>query len=169
MRKDLYFHFEDISEFSLPDHIHDWIKGLILNEEFVLSEINVVFTSDHYLLTLNKKHLAHDYYTDIVTFDYRTEPKEIRGDLFISKERVIENASKFNVSINHELLRVVVHGLLHLFGYSDNLRRTKNLCNQWKTSIYLCIQINMFHVKHNESVQEHIIYKNQCSKNMTSS
>jgi len=54
MREDLYFHFEDISEFSLPDHIYDWIKGLILNEEFVLSEINVVFTSDHYLLTLNK-------------------------------------------------------------------------------------------------------------------
>jgi probable rRNA maturation factor len=127
MRNDLYFHFEDISEFSLPTRIHDWIKGVILNEKFVLSEINVVFSSDRYLITLNKKHLAHDYYTDIVTFDYRTEPQEIRGDLFISKERVIENAAIFNVSINHELLRVVVHGLLHLFGYSDKSEKDKEL------------------------------------------
>ena len=127
MRDDLYFHFEDVPQFTLPDQIKNWIKGVILNEEFVLSKINVVFTSDHHLLTLNKKHLAHDYYTDIVTFDYGTEPKEIRGDLFISKERVTENATAFNVSINHELLRVVVHGLLHLFGYSDKSEKDKEL------------------------------------------
>ena len=143
MREDLYFHFEDISEFSLPDHIYDWIKGVVLNEEFVLSEINVVFTSDHHLLTLNKKHLAHDYYTDIITFDYRTEPKEIRGDLFISKERVIENASAFNVSINHELLRVVVHGLLHLFGYSDKSEKDKELMRSME-DFYLSLYTNKY-------------------------
>jgi probable rRNA maturation factor len=143
MRDYLYFHFEDISEFSLPDHIYDWIKGVVLNEEFVLSEINVVFTSDHHLLTLNKKHLAHGYYTDIITFDYCTEPKEIRGDLFISKERVIENASAFNVSTNHELLRVVVHGLLHLFGYSDKSEKDKELMRSME-DFYLSLYTNEY-------------------------
>ena len=143
MRENLFFHFEDISEFSLPKHIHDWIKRVILNEEFVLSEINVVFASDHYLLTLNKEHLAHDYYTDIVTFDYHTEPKEIHGDLFISKERVIENASAFNVSINHELLRVVVHGLLHLFGYSDKSEKDKELMRSME-DFYLSLYTNEY-------------------------
>ena len=123
----LYFHFEEISEFTLPDNIHEWIKGVIIYEEFILSEINVIFCSDSYLLTLNEKHLAHNYYTDILTFDYRTNPKEIYGDLFISQERIIENASSFNVSINNELLRIVVHGLLHLFGYLDKSKKDKKL------------------------------------------
>jgi len=127
MRDNLYFHFEDVPKFNLPDQIKNWIKSVVLNEKFELSEINIVFSSDRYLLTINKKHLAHDFFTDIVTFDYRTEPHEIRGDLFISKERVIENASTFNVSTNHELLRVVVHGLLHLCGYSDKSEKDKEL------------------------------------------
>jgi rRNA maturation RNase YbeY len=127
MRNKLYFHFEDISEFTLPDNLHEWIKGVIIHEEFILSEINVIFCSDSYLLTLNEKHLAHNYYTDILTFDYRTNPKEIYGDLFISQERIIENASSFNVSINNELLRIVVHGLLHLFGYLDKSEKDKKL------------------------------------------
>lgn len=127
MRNKLYFHFENISEFTLPDNIHEWIKGVIIHEEFILSEINVIFCSDSYLLTLNEKHLAHNYYTDILTFDYRTNPKEIYGDLFISQERITENASSFNVSINNELLRIVVHGLLHLFGYLDKSKKDKKL------------------------------------------
>jgi rRNA maturation RNase YbeY len=127
MRNKLYFHFEDISEFTLPDNLHEWIKGVIIYEEFILSEINVIFCNDSYLLTLNEKHLAHNYYTDILTFDYRTNPKEIYGDLFISQERIIENASFFNVSINNELLRIVVHGLLHLFGYLDKSEKDKKL------------------------------------------
>ena len=123
----LYFHFEEISEFTLPDNIHEWIKGVIIYEEFILSEINVIFCNDSYLLTLNEKHLAHNYYTDILTFDYRTNPKEIYGDLFISQERITENASSFNVSLNNELLRIVVHGLLHLFGYLDKSEKDKKL------------------------------------------
>ena len=127
MHNNLYFHFNDIPEFPLPNNIHEWIKGVIIREEFILSEINVIFSSDRYLLTLNKKHLAHNYYTDILTFDYRTNPKEIYGDLFISQERIIENASSFNVSIDNELLRIIVHGLLHLFGYSDKSKKSKKL------------------------------------------
>ena len=127
MHNNLYFHFEDVSEFPLPNNIHEWMKSVINHEDFVLSEINVIFCSDRYLLTLNKKHLAHNYYTDILTFDYSTNPKEIYGDLFISQQRIIENASSFEVSINHELLRIVVHGILHLFGYSDKSEKDKKL------------------------------------------
>tara|TARA_X000001036_G_scaffold81077_1_gene72912 strand:- start:1269 stop:1715 length:447 start_codon:yes stop_codon:yes gene_type:complete len=127
MGNNLYFHFEDIFVFPLPDNIHDWMKDVIIHEKFILSEISVIFCSDRFLLTLNKKHFAHDYFTDIITFDYHTEPKEIHGDLFISKERLIENAATFNVSINQELLRVVAHGLLHLFGYSDKSEKDKKL------------------------------------------
>ena len=127
MHNNLYFHFQDISEFPLPNNIHEWMKGVIIHEKFILSKINVIFCSDSYLLTLNKKHLDHNYYTDILTFDYRTNPKEIYGDLFISQERVIENASSFTVSLDNELLRVVVHGLLHLFGYSDKSKKGKKL------------------------------------------
>ena len=127
MNNNLCFHFQDISKFPLPNNIHEWMKGVIIHEKFILSKINVIFCSDSYLLTLNKKHLDHNYYTDILTFDYRTNPKEIYGDLFISQERIIENASSFIVSLDNELLRIVVHGLLHLFGYSDKSKNDKNL------------------------------------------
>ena len=127
MRNNLYFHFNDIPEFPLPNNIHEWIKGVIIREDFILFEINVIFSSDRYLLTLNKKHLTHNYYTDILTFDYRTNPKEIYGDLFISQERITENASSLNVSLDNELLRIIVHGLLHLFGYSDKSKKDKKL------------------------------------------
>ena len=127
MNNNLCFHFQDISKFPLPNNIHEWMKGVIIHEKFILSKINVIFCSDSYLLTLNKKHLDHNYYTDILTFDYRTNPKEIYGDLFISQERIIENASSFIVSLDNELLRIVVHGLLHLFGYSDKSKKDKKL------------------------------------------
>ena len=127
MRKNIYFHFEDIAVFPLPGYIESWIKDVILHEKFILYEVNVIFSSDRFLLSLNNKHLAHNYYTDIITFDYRTEPKKIHGDLFISKERVIENSITFKVSVNHELLRIIAHGLLHLFGYTDKSEKDKKL------------------------------------------
>ena len=127
MPNNLYFHFKNISTFPLPDNIREWINGVIIYEKLILSEINIIFCNDRYLLSLNKKHLAHNFYTDIITFDYSTDPKEIYGDLFISQERIIENASSFNVSIDNELLRIIVHGLLHLFGYSDKSKKSKKL------------------------------------------
>ena len=127
MRNNLYFHFNDIPEFPLPNNIHEWIKGVIIREDFILFEINVIFSSDRYIITLNKNQINHNYYTDILTFDYRTNPKEIYGDLFISQERITENASSLNVSLDNELLRIIVHGLLHLFGYSDKSKKDKKL------------------------------------------
>ena len=82
-----------------------------------------MFCSDDYLLEINKKHLNHDYYTDIITFDY--SEKKISGDLLISIDRVKENAKTFSVSFIHELNRVVIHGVLHLCGYNDKTEEEK--------------------------------------------
>ena len=94
------------------------INELIKSENYELGEITVVFCNDEYLLDLNRTYLNHDYYTDIITFDY-SEEIIISGDLFISIDRVIENSSSFDVSFNHELSRVIYHGVLHLCGYKD--------------------------------------------------
>jgi len=83
-----------------------------------IDTISVIFCSDDYLLSVNKEYLNHDYYTDIITFDYSVDT-EISGDLFISIDRVKENSTEFNVPFLNELHRVLVHGVLHLCGYGD--------------------------------------------------
>lgn len=94
------------------------MNELIKSENYEMGEITVVFCKDEYLLDMNRTYLNHDYYTDIITFDY-SKDKIISGDLFISIDRVIENTSAFYVSFNHELSRVIYHGVLHLCGYKD--------------------------------------------------
>lgn len=84
-----------------------------------LSEITYVFCSDEYLLELNKSFLEHDYYTDIITFDLSEENDRVVGEVYISVDRVRDNAGQIGVSFNTELLRVVFHGALHLCGYKD--------------------------------------------------
>jgi rRNA maturation RNase YbeY len=103
----------------------NWIKSVIAKEKKICGEINVVFTDDDSLRNKNIKYLKRDYYTDIITFDY-TEGSRINGDLFISIDRIIENAEKFNESVEKEILRVMVHGVLHLIGYSDSTRDEKS-------------------------------------------
>jgi rRNA maturation RNase YbeY len=94
------------------------MNELIKSENYEMGEITLVFCKDEYLLDMNRTYLNHDYYTDIITFDY-SKDKIISGDLFISIDRVIENSSAFYVSFNHELSRVIYHGVLHLCGYKD--------------------------------------------------
>lgn len=96
-----------------------WIQEVIRNEGASTGEISIVFTSDDYLLSVNRDYLHHDYYTDIITFDY-SEKKIISGDILISVERVKENAGIFGVALNEEMDRVIVHGILHLLGYNDS-------------------------------------------------
>lgn len=95
-----------------------WLESVIVEEGFDLGEIAIVFCSDDYLLKINRDYLNHDYYTDIITFDY-TEGSEINGDLFVSVDRVRENAEEFRTTFLEELKRVCVHGVLHLCGYKD--------------------------------------------------
>jgi rRNA maturation RNase YbeY len=94
------------------------VSELLSKEGFNVGEISVVFCSDDYLLEINKQYLNHDYYTDIITFDY-SDNIIVSGDLFISCDRVKENATIYAVSMNYELCRVIYHGILHLCGYND--------------------------------------------------
>jgi probable rRNA maturation factor len=97
----------------------NWLKELAKVEGFKIIELNYIFVSDEQLLEMNVSYLNHDTYTDIITFDNSEQEDKIEGDIFISVERVAENALKFNVSTETELIRVLSHGLLHLCGYLD--------------------------------------------------
>ena len=111
--------FEDIESFEVSLELYTQkVSYIIDNEGFTKENIVIVFCSDSFLLDLNKKHLNHDYFTDIITFSYTTLDR-ISGDLFISVDRVKENALKEGVSFERELERVVYHGVLHLCGYND--------------------------------------------------
>ncbi|MCC6181666.1 MAG: rRNA maturation RNase YbeY [Bacteroidia bacterium] len=101
--------------------IKQWIKSITEKEKHVLGNINYIFCSDDELLEINIKHLHHHTYTDIITFDY-TQSKTINSDIFISIERVEENANKFKVTFQEELYRVMIHGILHLCGYKDKTK-----------------------------------------------
>ena len=112
------FNYE--TEFVLDNEeaIANWISNVITSENKKVGEINYIFCDDEYLLEINKEHLQHDYYTDIISFDYSVG-NEINGDMFISVDRVKENAQDFNVTFEEELKRVIVHGVLHYCGYKD--------------------------------------------------
>ena len=121
MEETIFFHTEDI---SLPDffdsaRIASWLKKLANTLGVTLVQINYIFCSDDYLLQINQEYLQHDYYTDIITFPYQ-QGKNIESDIFISLDRVRENAAEFaDGDYARELLRVIAHGLLHLSGYGD--------------------------------------------------
>jgi len=114
-------------EFDLPnvDHLTNWLMAISESKQKKISLINYIFCSDEYLLAINKEYLNHDYYTDIITFPYK-QGKEIESDIFISIDRVTENAMTFDTSFEKELLRVMSHGLLHLLGYKDNTEEDIN-------------------------------------------
>lgn len=113
------FHTED-TDYNLDNKrsIQKWITTVINDQEHSLGTINYILCSDEYLLAMNQKYLNHDTYTDVITFDYSTS-KVISGDIFISIERVQENARIFKKDLIDELSRVMVHGVLHLCGYKD--------------------------------------------------
>jgi len=96
-----------------------WLKLVASSEGKQLGDVSVIFCSDNYILDVNKKYLKHNYFTDIITFDY-CEGKRLSGDLFISIDSVRENAAFYGTQFADELNRVIVHGLLHLVGYDDH-------------------------------------------------
>ena len=104
----------------------EWISNVISSEDFEVGEINYIFCDDIYLHKINQEFLKHDTYTDIISFDY-TLGKEVGGDIFISIERVLENAEKFNEVYENELHRVMIHGVLHFMGYKDKTKKDKIL------------------------------------------
>lgn len=113
-----YF-FEDIDELSLQQsEIEKNIEKLIETEGKIPGDISYIFCSDDYLLEINKQYLNHDYYTDVITFDY-CENGVISGDIFISVDTIKSNAQEYSVTFEKELQRVMIHGVLHLVGYKD--------------------------------------------------
>lgn len=129
--------FNNEIEFNLQnsDKISQWISSSITDEGFKEGELNYIFCSDDYLLELNIKHLKHNTLTDVISFDY-TMGKLISGDIFISIDRVKENAKLFDVSFNDELHRVIIHGILHYCGYNDKSKEDKILMRS-KENYYL--------------------------------
>ena len=116
----LKFFSEEIDfKLTLPQKTSKWIKTISESEGYDLISLNYIFCSDEYLLEINKQYLDHDYYTDIITFDNSEDEGKIEGDIYISVDRVKENADTFGTDFETEMRRVLIHGLLHLMGYTD--------------------------------------------------
>jgi probable rRNA maturation factor len=120
----------------------NWISAVILSENKKEGDINYIFCDDEFILEINKQYLNHDYYTDIISFDYSVG-NELHGDIFVSVQRVQENAEDFNVTFDEELKRVVIHGILHYCGYKDKSEQDQLIMRQKEDE-----KIKMFHVEH---------------------
>ncbi|MCG9971416.1 rRNA maturation RNase YbeY [Christiangramia crocea] len=131
------------NEFVLKDvnKYREWIEDVILSENKYIGDINYIFCDDQYLHEINLKYLSHDTYTDIISFD-NTVGNTLQGDIFISTERVAENAASFNVDFEEELKRVIIHGVLHFCGYSDKNERDSALMRRKEEE-----KIKLFHVE----------------------
>lgn len=112
------FNYETDFEIANESAYERWISEVIASEEKNEGDINYIFCDDDYLLDINRKYLDHDYLTDVISFDY-TVGNELHGDIFISVERVRDNAVDFGVEFEMELRRVMAHGVLHYCGYKD--------------------------------------------------
>lgn len=113
----IHFFYENIQE-EIEENLKIWIEKIIISEEKKLGEINYIFCDDEYLLKINQDFLQHDYYTDIITFD-SVKGKTISGEIFVSLQRIKDNASLISKNYDEEKKRVIAHGILHLCGYKD--------------------------------------------------
>ncbi|QCK13637.1 rRNA maturation RNase YbeY [Mangrovivirga cuniculi] len=148
MDQSISFHCEDISfDLQSENQVKEWINQMADFYDVKINDINYIFCSDKYLLDINKEYLNHDYLTDIITFDNReSENEEVESDIFISIDRVKDNADSLGLSFNEEIRRVIIHGFLHLVGFkdktdeeSDNMRLAEdNALNKYN---------KMFHVE----------------------
>ena len=125
-----------IEPFDLDvERVEGWLLSSIKNEKLICGDLTIIMCTDDELLEINIEYLKHDFYTDIVTFDY-SDGETVSGDLFVSLDRVKENAAVLNQTLERELLRVVVHGVMHLCGYGDKLMDEELLMRE-KEDFYL--------------------------------
>lgn len=114
------FAFNKISEFPFPeDDFRKWILAIIDNENEKPGELNFIFCDDDFIYEINKKYLDHDTFTDIITFDYSEDFGNVSGDIYVSIDRIKDNANQYKVEFQEELARVIAHGVLHIIGYKD--------------------------------------------------
>ena len=130
-------YFFENTDFKLKNKtkIKNWLRFVAESEIFTLGNISVIFCSDNYILDINQRFLQHDYFTDIITFDY-SEGRKISGDLFISVDSVKENSVEYGTEFEDELNRVIVHGILHLIGYDDHTEEDVKVMRE-KENYYL--------------------------------
>lgn len=133
------YYFQD-TDFKFRDRrkTNEWLKLAAESEIRRIGNISIIFCSDNYVLDINQKYLQHDYFTDIITFDY-CEGDSLSGDLFISVDSVRENSVEFGTEFKDELNRVIIHGLLHLVGYDDHTEKDIKLMRS-KENYYLSLR-----------------------------
>ena len=136
------FHSEDL-DFSLsnPEQVADWIASIIEQHEFELVGLTYVFCSDDYLHQMNVEYLDHDTLTDIITFDNADEEGTVEGDIFVSIDRVRDNAQTLGIPFEDELHRVLIHGVLHLLGFKDKTDEQEALMRKQEDS---CLSLRKF-------------------------
>lgn len=137
------FNYETDFSLDQEEHYVEWLSKVIDSEAKKEGEINYIFCDDDYLVEINQQYLKHDTLTDIISFDYSIG-NELHGDIFISIERVRENALDFAVTFDEELRRVLVHGVLHYCGYKDKTEEDEQLMRAKEEE-----KMQLFHVKHN--------------------
>ena len=137
----IQFNYETQFTLENEEAIISWLSDVIISETKKEGEINYIFCDDDYLLKINLEYLNHDTLTDIISFDYSVG-NELNGDIFISVERVKDNANDFNVSFEDELKRVIVHGVLHYCGYKDKTEKDEQLMRFKEEE-----KLSMFHVE----------------------
>ena len=122
----IYFHFQNVKDLLKQKRKHkEWVRSVIEFEKKQCGDINFIFCDDQHLLSLNQKHLNHNTLTDIITFDLSDDPNIVQADIFISLDRVQDNAQKFETTTHDELRRVMIHGVLHVLGLNDKTERDK--------------------------------------------
>lgn len=118
---------EDIDSPSINEELlKKWISKIIKNKDYNVGAISIIFCSDEYIIEQNRQFLNHDYYTDIITFDY-CENRNISGDLLISLDTVRSNSEQYKTNFTEELHRVIIHGILHLLGFDDKTPESRSI------------------------------------------
>ncbi|MBK0403585.1 rRNA maturation RNase YbeY [Adhaeribacter sp. BT258] len=142
LEENISFETEDI-HFELTNYqqVSTWIKQVIHNHDYQLGELTFIFCSDDYLHKINLEYLDHDTLTDIITFDNADEEGTIEGDIFVSVERVKENAVELKIPFEDELHRVLIHGVLHLLGHDDTTPELK-VAMRWEED--KCLSLRNF-------------------------
>jgi len=125
----ILFHSESDFVLNNKSHYKKWLKNCILSLEKEVGTINYIFCDDDYLLEINKEYLSHNTYTDIISFDY-SDKNKLSGDIYISIERVKENATSYATSFENELSRVLIHGILHFAGFKDKSKIEKSVMRE---------------------------------------
>ncbi|GGD22336.1 rRNA maturation RNase YbeY [Flavobacterium orientale] len=142
------FHYETKFKLNPERTFKSWLKHVILSEQKKVGDINYIFCDDVYLHKINLDYLNHDTFTDIISFDYSIG-NVLHGDIFVSVERIADNAKKYNVSFEEELKRVMAHGVLHFCGFKDKTKQEKTTMRSKEDE-----KIEMFHVEQNKTKQQ---------------